>query len=281
MVTFPSATKQSPPPADRRCAPREAGTAGARIGTSGWSYREWRGGFYPPGTPPGAYLAHYARHFTTVELNSTAYGLPKAGYLERWSAAVDAGFRMAIKAPHRITHIRRLRGCEEDLREFLTAIRPLGALRGPLLFQLPPSLAVDAGLLGAFLDMVRPLADGLPFVCEFRNAGWYREEVFAALDRAGAACCVHDMPGCGLDAPRTAGLLYLRRHGTAGRYAGSYGREQLEADARLIAERLAAGRDAYAFFNNTMDGSAVADALSLRSLVAQAAPAGGTCPAPV
>lgn len=247
---------------------------GLRIGTSGWSYREWRGGFYPPGTPPGAYLAHYARHFNVVELNATAYGLPKPGYLDRWAAAVPVGFRMAIKAPHLITHIRRLRGCEADLREFLTAIRPLGAIRGPLLFQLPPGLAVDAGLLDAFLDLVRPLAEGLPLVCEFRNASWYREDVFATLERAGAACCVHDLPGCGLAAPRTAGLLYLRRHGTAGRYAGSYGRERLQEDARLMAERIADGHEAYAFFNNTMDGSAVSDAALLRSLVPRSAAAG-------
>lgn len=241
--------------------------ATARVGTSGWSHREWLGSFYPKGTQQGGFLAYYAQRIAAVELNATAYGLPKPGYLERWTAAVPAHFRMAIKAPQRITHVRRLRECEDDLREFLTALQPLGVLRGPLLFQLPPSLVSDVGLLTEFLELLQPLAEGLPVIFEFRNSSWYHNEIFRALDGAGAACCVHDMRGSELTEPRTGGLLYLRRHGTAGRYAGAYSPEQIAADARLMTQRMASGQDAYAFFNNTMDGSAIENAEQLQTLV--------------
>jgi uncharacterized protein YecE (DUF72 family) len=246
----------------------------AHIGTSGWSYREWRGRFYPQAMPATGYLAHYAQHFTDVELNSTAYGLPKPEFLARWSATVPVNFRMAIKAPHLITHFRRLRQCAAEVDTFLSAIRPLGAHRSVILFQMPPSLVADAGLLAAFLGLVRPLVEGLPLVCEFRHPSWYEDAVFAVLEQAGVACCVHDMPGSELREPRTSGLLYIRRHGTTGKYVGAYGRERLTDDARLIRERLAAGQNAYAFFNNTAGGAAVDDAFLLQGLVKDATAAG-------
>lgn len=258
--------KSKSAPISTQESPHMSDQAIARVGTSGWSYREWLGEFYPKGTPQGSFLAYYAQRFTAVELNATAYGLPKARYLERWSAAVPEHFRLTIKAPQQITHILRLRDCESDLEDFLTAMRPLGTIRGPLLFQLPPSLLIDVGLLTAFLELVRPLAEGLPLVFEFRNSSWYRDEIFNALDDTGAACCVHDMRGSELSMPRTGGLLYLRRHGTAGRYKGAYSDEQIAADAKLITQRLAVGQDAYAFFNNTMDGSAVINASLLQRL---------------
>lgn len=241
--------------------------ATARVGTSGWSHREWLGGFYPKGTSPGSFLAYYAQRIAGVELNATAYGLPNPVYLERWSVTVPSHFRMAIKAPQRITHIKRLRDCDNDLREFMTAMQPLGNLRGPFLFQLPPSLVIDVGLLTAFLELVKPLAEGLPVVFEFRNPSWYVEDIFHVLDKAGAACCVHDMRGSELTEPRTTGLLYLRRHGTGARYAGAYSPEQIAADALLMTQHMASGQDVYAFFNNTMDGSAIENAEQLQGLV--------------
>ena len=239
----------------------------AYIGTSGWSYREWRGGFYPPGTAAGDYLARYAERFPSVEVNATAYGLPLRTTVERWCAAVPAGFAFAVKAPHRLTHFHRLRQCAADLQDLATAIKPFGVHLGPLLFQLPPSLKVDAPLLGGFLAEARATLGSQPLVCEFRHPSWYCDEVFAVLHGAGAACCVHDMPGSTIAEPPFAGLLYLRRHGTMGRYRGSYGRDRLQADARLIAAAVAAGAPAFAYFNNTADGAAIEDVRTLLDLV--------------
>lgn len=243
--------------------------AHACIGTSGWSYREWRGNLYPPGVRPGDYLAHYATHFPSVEVNATAYGLPPATSVERWCAMVPERFIFAVKASHRMTHHRRLRGCAEDLRAFAAAIAPFGAHLGPVLFQLPPSLEADAGLLGGFFSEARAALGAQPLVCEFRHPSWYRSEVYAVLQRLDVTCCVHDMPGSAISAPPYAGLLYLRRHGTAGRYVGAYGRDRLLMDAQLIADTLAAGHSAFAYFNNTADGAAIADVQALLALLAE------------
>ena len=243
--------------------------AHACIGTSGWSYREWRGVLYPSGARPADYLAHYATQFSSVEVNATAYGLPRATAVERWCAVVPEHFMFAVKASHRMTHQRRLRGCAADVREFAAAIAPFGAHLGPVLFQLPPSLEADAALLGGFLAEARAALNSQILVCEFRHPSWYRAEVFAELQKAGAACCVHDMPGSALTAPPCSGPLYLRRHGTAGRYVGAYGRERLEADARLIDDALSAGYPAFAYFNNTADGAAIGDVRTLLTLLAK------------
>ena len=240
------------------------------IGTSGWSYRAWRNRFYPPGVPANRHLAHYAGRFNAVETNSTAYGLPTVRTVEHWREQLPAGFRTALKMPQSITHVARLRDCGPLLQEFIARVRPLGAQLGPLLVQLPPSLTVDAPLLRDFLTEVRSQAMDIPMTVEFRHASWYRPQIFAILTDADVACCLHDMPGSELTVPRTAGLLYIRFHGTAGRYSGSYGAARLTVSADMIGERLAKGRDVYAFFNNTMDGEAVDDADLLRALISGA-----------
>ncbi len=243
---------------------------GTYIGTSGWSYREWRGGFYPTGTKAGDYLARYAEHFPSVEVNATAYGLPQSTSVERWCSMVPEHFVFALKAPHLITHFRRLRQCTSALQEFAVAIKPFGARLGPLLFQLPPSMEADAPLLGEFLSEARAALGSQPMVCEFRHPSWYCEAVFTELKRAGAVCCVHDMPGSTITEPPFKGMLYLRRHGTAGRYRGIYGRDRLLADAQRIAAVRTAGMPAFAYFNNTADGSAIEDARMLGDLAAAA-----------
>ena len=121
------------------------------IGTSGWTYQHWRGRFYPPDLSPRRWLEYYAQRFPTVELNSPFYRVPKRRTFEGWRERTPAGFLFAVKASRLITHVRKLRGAEGELRWFLSEAEGLGEKMGPLLFQLPPSLRADPGLLEAFL----------------------------------------------------------------------------------------------------------------------------------
>lgn len=159
-----------------------------RAGTSGWSYAPWRGSFYPAGLPATRMLSAYAGRLPTVEVNATAYRSPRPEVLAGWRAQVGPGFTFAVKAPQLITHRLRLRGAEAPLARFLAATAELGGALGPLLFQLPPSLGKDLGLLRAFLALL-PRGGRAAFQLPPR---WLAPEVVQALGDAGAALCVVD-----------------------------------------------------------------------------------------
>jgi len=160
-------------------------------GASGYSYKEWKGNFYPEKIKPEAMLAWYAERLPTVEINNTFYQMPKAAVLENWAQATPEGFRFAIKASRRITHLARLKADDAaDSVEFLYRnLATLGAKRGPVLFQLPPFLKKDLPRLSEFL---RLLPDGHGAAFEFRNDSWFDDDVYAALKAAGAALCLSE-----------------------------------------------------------------------------------------
>ena len=158
-------------------------------GTSGFSYDEWRGVFYPADLPQAAMLGHYATRLSSVEVNNTFYQMPKAQLLERWRDLVPGEFCFALKAARRITHVQRLKGVEESVRAFFQAARVLGSRLGPVLFQLPPFARKDAGLLREFLA-VPPAGARLAF--EFRHPSWFDDEIYALLSQRSAALCAGD-----------------------------------------------------------------------------------------
>jgi uncharacterized protein YecE (DUF72 family) len=158
-------------------------------GTSGFSYDEWHGRFYPADLPANARLAHYSARLPSVEINNTFYQTPKAELLERWAAAVAPDFRFALKAPRRITHSQRLKGSAESLGYFWNAALALGEKLGPVLFQLPPFAKKDLGVLAEFLAV---LPAGLRPAFEFRNPSWFEDDVYALLSSRGAALCAGD-----------------------------------------------------------------------------------------
>jgi uncharacterized protein YecE (DUF72 family) len=164
---------------------------GVRVltGTSGFSYDEWHGRFYPADLPAADRLAYYSSRLPSVEINNTFYQTPKAPLLERWSAQVTPEFRFALKAPRRITHIQRLKGSTEALGYFWTAASALGAKLGPVLFQLPPFARKDAALLSDFLAL---LPAGLRPAFEFRHPSWYDDEIYGLLSARAAALCGGD-----------------------------------------------------------------------------------------
>jgi uncharacterized protein YecE (DUF72 family) len=162
------------------------------VGTSGYSYKEWKGSFYPDKLPAGEMLRFYAEHFTTVEINNTFYRLPKADVLEGWASQVPDSFRFVLKASRRITHFKRLNDAEDETEYLIRTASLLGDRLGVVLFQLPPDLKKDLDRLTAFLA---GLPKGVRAAFEFRHATWFDDAVYDALRARGCALCIADAEG--------------------------------------------------------------------------------------
>jgi uncharacterized protein YecE (DUF72 family) len=158
-------------------------------GTSGFSYKEWLGHFYPEKLPASEMLHFYAGHFSTVEINNTFYRMPAESMLTRWADEVPEHFAFTLKAPRRITHEKRLVEAEPDVTEFVRRAGTLGDRLGVLLFQLPPYLRKDVARLRVFLALLPP---DKRFAFEFRHGSWQDEEIYDALRAHRAMLCVTD-----------------------------------------------------------------------------------------
>jgi uncharacterized protein YecE (DUF72 family) len=177
-------------------------------GTSGFSYKEWKGTFYPEKLAADGMLRFYAERFPTVEINNTFYRMPGEGMLARWATEVPEHFAFTLKAPRRITHDKRLKETGPDVAEFLRRAALLGPKLGPLLFQLPPFLKKDLEVLGAFLENLPP---GRQIAFEFRNPSWQDDAVHEMLRARGVMLCTADTDtGDPPPLVATAKLGYLR-----------------------------------------------------------------------
>ena len=181
------------------------------VGTSGFSYKEWKGSFYPADIKPADMLRFYAGRFDTVEINNTFYRMPNGDTLGGWAEQVGEAFQFVLKAPQRITHQKRLAGVDEDVAYFFATAARLGGRLGPVLFQLPPYMKKDVDRLSALL---RQVPEGRRAAFEFRHASWNDEDVYAALRAHNAALCIADTDEEPLEAIRATadwGYLRLRR----------------------------------------------------------------------
>ncbi|MCX4244121.1 DUF72 domain-containing protein [Paraliomyxa miuraensis] len=163
-----------------------------RVGTSGYAYDEWDGGFYPAGLSNDERLSFYAERFGTVEINNTFYRMPKRAVLRRWAEAVPDGFDFVIKASRRITHEARLKNADEGVAILLRQLEALGDKRGPILFQTPPFLPRDVERLRTFVGL---LPAGVRAAFELRHRGWDDPLVHEVLADAGHAWCVAELEG--------------------------------------------------------------------------------------
>jgi uncharacterized protein YecE (DUF72 family) len=187
----------------------------------------------------------------------------------RWNDVTRSRFRFAVKLWRRITHEKRLADCFDGLQFFFGVANQLGAKRAPLLVQLPPSLGRDAALLDAFLTDLKRAARPARWkiAVEFRNSNWLCDPVYELLDRHRAAVVLADMPRCPIAEPNGVPFVYVRRHGPGGRYRGCYTKRHLSRDAARIHEWLGQGRDVYVYFNNDIEGHAIDNARTLRTLI--------------
>lgn len=234
-----------------------------RIGTSGWSYDHWDGVLYPQGMDPRDRLAAYCAEFDTVELNASYYRWPRTTSFASWRRRLPPGFLMTVKAPRGLTHARRLYRPEPWLDRLVAGFHALGDKRGTLLVQLPPSLERDDARLDWFLGMLPPWIT--PAV-EFRHPSWHCEEVFALLERRGAAYVVTSGAGLPCVLRATHPLVYLRLHGPDEHwlYGGRYGEQSMGWWADRIREWTWQGHSVHAYFNNDGGGNAVHDARELK-----------------
>ncbi|WP_028970516.1 DUF72 domain-containing protein [Sphingomonas sp. URHD0057] len=235
------------------------------VGCSGWVYRHWKGSFYPEGLPQKRWFERYASEFDTVEINASFYRLPLASTFDKWHDQAPPGFRYAVKANRFITHMKKLKDCEEALDTFVDLAQRLKSYLGPILYQLPPSLHKDLPRLEPFLNL---LPTSVEHVFEFRHNSWYHEDVLALLDRHGAGFVTHDLVG--LKTPRWASgrTAYVRLHGTGGKYRGRYSDGQLHEWAEWLLAQRDEGRSVWAYFNNDIGGDAIEDARTLKGMVA-------------
>ncbi len=236
----------------------------AFIGTSGWSYRHWRGPFYPEPLPAKRHLDFYAERFDTVEVNGTFYRLIARETLTAWREQTPPGFVFACKGSRFLTHMKRLTDCGQGLERYFERVSALEQKLGPIVFQLPAHFRPHPERLAEFLDC---LPKGHRYTFEFRDPAWFTPEVLELLRRRNAALCLYEFAGRRSPLEVTADFVYIRLHGPEGPYQGSYGEPALQTWARHLEAWRRQNRDVYCYFDNDERGFAPRNALRLKQLL--------------
>jgi len=235
-----------------------------RVGTSGWTYKDWPGVFYPEGVAGPERLAYYVEQFDTVEINASFYNLPYAGVLKGWTKRIPDGYHVSAKGSQYITHYHRLVDPEEPLGRFFDRMSQLPSMK-VCLWQLPPSMwKDDIADLAHFLGQLPPR---YRHAVEFRHESWWSEDVVKLLAEHNAAFVGVSHPKLPGEIPVTADFLYLRFHGT-GRtlYNYDYSDDELSAWAGRVRDA-AGSRDVYAYFNNSVKARSAENARRFRELL--------------
>jgi len=214
-------------------------------GTSGYSYAEWKGVFYPEKLPATEMLRYYSEHFPTVEINNTFYRMPAETMLARWAEEVPGEFAFTLKAPRRITHDNRLKNAGSLVGAFCQVAATLGDKLGALLFQLPPNLKKDMALLDAFLAELPPKVCG---AFEFRHESWLDDETFTRLSARNLALCIADSEKMSAPVRITADHAYFRLRDEG------YQADDIRRWADTIARETGACRDVYVYFKHEEQG---------------------------
>jgi uncharacterized protein YecE (DUF72 family) len=214
------------------------------VGTSGYSYKEWKGNFYPEDLPAKEMLSYYSRRLPAVEINNTFYRLPQPAMVENWKAQVPETFRFSIKASQRITHIKRLKNVADETKYLLETAAILEDRFGVVLFQLPPNSKKDAERLKDFLTL---LPDGTRAAFEFRNESWFDDETRQLLRARNCALVVSDTDEKPLtEIISTAAWGYLRLRRTA--------YEENDLVEWMNRVRAQTWQDAFVFFKHEDEG---------------------------
>jgi uncharacterized protein YecE (DUF72 family) len=237
-----------------------------RIGCSGWAYTHWRERFYPKGLPQRQWLAHYAEHFDTVEINNTFYRLPKPSAVEGWVEQSPPGFVFAIKASRYLTHVKRLKTLDPYVNRFYEPLEALVRSEkfGPLLWQFPANFHLNAERLESALRALPPGRHAF----EFRHESWFTEEVYDLLREHGAALVIGDESSRWVSSPhvRTTDWTYIRLHHGSRGHHGNYSKAEIETWARRLAQ-WRRDTELFVYFNNDWEGYAIRNARLLKDLL--------------
>ena len=235
-----------------------------RIGCSGFSYKEWKGTFYPQDMPSSRWFDFYAEHFNTLELNVTFYHFPRVQTLQQWYNKSPAGFLFAVKAPRLITHYKKFNDCKSLLDDFYTVCsKGLQEKLGPVLFQLPAAVHYSE----VFLEtLVQSMQRSYINVIEFRHESWWRTDVYTALGKAGIIFCGINHPTLPTPIVINNDTVYYRLHGVPGLYVSEYDNSMVTgmADGLLHSKRT---RQAFVLFNNTATMAGINNANMLKDYI--------------
>lgn len=247
------------------------GAGQVRVGLSGWTYSEWRGQFYPQGLPAAERLAYASARFPVLEVNASFYRTLRASTYAGWLAKAQPGTTFAVKGPKYVTHIRRLHEVDESVEIFLrSGVLGLGSALGPILWQLPPSLAFEPDLVGGFLTRLPDERDGvrLRYALEPRHASWADPRAAELMRAHDIALVTSDLAGrYPMFADVTSRLVYIRLHGHERLYWSSYSDEQLRHWSSRCQELAESGHDVMVLFDNSAGGHAPLDAERLQQLL--------------
>jgi uncharacterized protein YecE (DUF72 family) len=212
------------------------------VGTSGFAFKEWKGNFYPEGVTDKKMLSYYSSVLPSVEINYTFRRVPTESTIENWKSQAAEGFKLSLKAPQRITHIKRLNDVQDDVDEFVRRVRALEDRLGAILFQLPPSFRYDRERIEKFLVGLPPVC---AFAMEFRHDSWADPEVKELLAKSNVALCGADTDEKAMDeVPATAGHAYLRLR------KEEYSAEDIVMWGKRVGDFLDRGSDVYCYFKH-------------------------------
>jgi uncharacterized protein YecE (DUF72 family) len=236
------------------------------VGTSGWSYRDWRGRFYPAAMPQKRWLNYYADRFWTTEINASFYRTPSVEAVQNWRDQTPEKFRFAWKGSKFITHWKRLSENSENSIELMRSrLVLLGPKCGMVLFQLPARFTADLNRLQRFLSMLPNTYD---YAFEFRHKSWYEPPVLDLLHKSRVALCVSDHRDAPAPWIATSSKVYVRGHGPKGDYRGNYPERTLRALADQTMIWQDSGKTVYVYFDNDQKSAAPHDAERLQEMCA-------------
>lgn len=242
----------------------------ARIGTSGWAYKHWKGIFYPRKLPVDEELAFYSEAFDTAEINYSFYKLPAVETYKSWRAKTPAEFLFSVKANRYLTHMKKLIDPEETWTRIKNTAGALEDKLGPILFQFPEKWRKNTSRLEEFLELTasnKSDSERFRLAFEFRDDSWFCSEIYKLLEKYNAALCIADSEKFCRNDTVTADFVYFRYHGRKPIYAANYSLPALRAEAKKISKLLDRKLAVYAYFNNDSYGHAVKNAKQLRKLL--------------
>jgi uncharacterized protein YecE (DUF72 family) len=238
------------------------------IGTSGWSYKHWKGIYYPDDLASTKWLSYYASQFHVSEINTSFYHLPKPATVKGWMEKVPAKFLFCPKMSRYLTQFKKLNEPEASLLNFFDVFEPMRAKMGPILVQLPPLLAYHYDKTAYFFDVLKRQYAHYQFALEIRHRSWLEEEPIALMKQYNIAFVIsHSKDRFPYAEYITASHVYVRFHGPEALYASPYTNEQLQYYSQQFLNWKKAGKQVYAFFNNDVNGHAFRDAQKLIDLV--------------
>jgi len=242
-----------------------------RIGTSGWSYKDWTGIFYPKKMKPPDWLSHYAKTFDCTEINSSFYRLPSKETVINWLNKVPRSFRFCPKLSRYLTHMKKLREPEEPLERFFSVFGPMQGQMGPILIQLPRMVPFDYNITEHLYKLLKEKYSPYNFAIEVRHESWMTDSSYSLMTEYGVAFVIsHSGNYFPYAEVVTSKNIYFRFHGPGTLYNTKYHSATLKKYSRLFKRWLDEGHDLWIFFNNDWFGYGIENAMTLRKFLEQA-----------